>query len=104
MLVGEIKVPEGVEIIQVIVVHRHGDRAPISRSAGTRLVCDPATWAGRVPDTAEQASWDANSLQRVDVIEQLLQGRRDGRDDKQDGERHRALGFCEELRVALAAF
>ena len=27
-------------LAQVIVVHRHGDRAPISRSAGSKLQCD----------------------------------------------------------------
>ena len=43
-------VPPGEDftLAQVIVVHRHGDRAPISRSAGSKLQCDASAWAARL--------------------------------------------------------
>ena len=42
-------------LAQVIVVHRHGDRAPISRSAGSKLQCDASAWATRLLEPAEPA-------------------------------------------------
>ena len=47
-------------LAQVIVVHRHGDRAPISRSAGSKLRCDASTWAARLPPPADLAALNAS--------------------------------------------
>ena len=43
---------DGVTLQQIIVIHRHGDRAPISPSAGT-VVLDGEMWEPRLP-TAEE--------------------------------------------------
>ena len=40
-------------LAQAIVVHRHGDRAPISQSAGSKLRCDASTWAARLVEPPE---------------------------------------------------
>merc|ERR1740130_156942 len=40
-------------IAQAIVVHRHGDRAPISQSAGSKLRCDASAWAARLVPPAD---------------------------------------------------
>ena len=50
-------VPPGEDftLAQVIVVHRHGDRAPISRSAGSKLQCDASAWAARLLEPTEPA-------------------------------------------------
>ena len=45
--------PGDVTLAQVIVVHRHGDRAPISRSAGSKLQCDASAWAARLLEPTE---------------------------------------------------
>ena len=50
---------------------------------------DPTGEGGR-------AARHESSLQRVHIFEQLLQVRRGSRDGKQNGERHRTLGFCEQ--------
>ena len=47
-------------LAQAIVVHRHGDRAPISHGAGRNLKCQPATWAARLPSAAELAALNAS--------------------------------------------
>ena len=49
----------GKKLLQVIVAHRHGDRAPISRTAGNNLVPDPIIWAERLPSAAIARRWDA---------------------------------------------
>jgi hypothetical protein len=41
-------------IAQAIVVHRHGDRAPISQSAGSKLRCDASAWAARLVEPPER--------------------------------------------------
>ena len=50
-------VPSNVRLMQVITVMRHGDRAPISESAGA-LAVDSATWSARLPSMREAAAWD----------------------------------------------
>lgn len=51
--------PGSKKLLQVIVAHRHGDRAPISASAGENLIPDPTTWAERLPTAATTELWDA---------------------------------------------
>ena len=48
---------DGVTLQQIIVIHRHGDRAPISPSAGT-VVLDGEMWEPRLPTAEEQKAWD----------------------------------------------
>ena len=43
---------------QSILLLRHGDRGPISRSAG-RLECNTAFWESRLPGDADIREWDA---------------------------------------------
>ena len=45
---------------QTIVLHRHGDRAPIAKSAGENLVMDPDRWRARIPTAAVAAACDAS--------------------------------------------
>ena len=40
-------------LAQAIVVHRHGDRAPISQTAGSKLRCDASAWAARLLPPAD---------------------------------------------------
>ena len=52
-------VPQNCTLRQVIMVHRHGDRSPISRRAGTKIVVegendepdDSEFWKSRLPDS-----------------------------------------------------
>mmetsp|Transcript_41667 Transcript_41667/g.87228 ORF Transcript_41667/g.87228 Transcript_41667/m.87228 type:complete len:527 (+) Transcript_41667:13-1593(+) len=49
--------PPGYVLGQVIVVLRHGDRAPISRTAG-ELTCDERFWCGTLPSAETCTTWD----------------------------------------------
>lgn len=48
---------EEVELKQVVLLLRHGDRAPIARRAGS-LVCSEDAWAARLPAAEEIAAWN----------------------------------------------
>lgn len=52
---------EHVEIQQLILINRHGDRGPISRTAGTALVMDAKKWKKRMPSEKTQTAWDTTN-------------------------------------------
>ena len=54
-------------LAQAIVVHRHGDRAPISQSAGSKLRCDASTWAARLVEPPEHHRGALVAHRRADL-------------------------------------
>ena len=47
-------------LAQAIVVHRHGDRSPISHGAGSKMRLGASTWAARLPPAADLAALNAS--------------------------------------------
>ena len=54
-------------LAQAIVVHRHGDRAPISQSAGSKLRCDASAWAARLVEPPERQRGARVAQRRADL-------------------------------------
>ena len=50
--------PDGYSLRQIVVMHRHGDRATLLKDAKVGSVTAPRSfWASTLPSTAEQARW-----------------------------------------------
>ena len=45
------------DLLQKVLIMRHGDRGPISESAGS-IVLDPAVWSKRMPSAEKICAWD----------------------------------------------